>query len=93
MNFLWRSSFNINLDIQLFFFLFLATPQPDIFPSAKEVSPLGTVKLSWKDARQFKQPIEVEYTILYHKDGDRQNKVKAELAVFEQHCHAIIAVR
>lgn len=58
------------------FFLFIATPQPDISPSAKEVEPPGTVKLTWKDARE-QRPIEVEYTILYHKDGDKENKVKS----------------
>ena len=59
-----------------FLFIFTATPQPDISPSAKEVEPPGTVKVTWKDARE-QRPIEVEYTILYRKDGDKKNKVKS----------------
>lgn len=54
-------------------FSHLATPRPAVFLTAEEVTPPGTVKVSWEDARRGR-PIEVEYTILYHKDGDSQNK-------------------
>ena len=53
----------------------LATPQPADFLAVKEVTPPGTVKVTWEDARRGRR-IEVEYTILYHKDGDSQNKVE-----------------
>ena len=59
-------------------FSHLATPQPAVFLAAKEVTPPGTVKVSWEDVRQGRL-IEVEYTILYHKDGENQNQVKTTL--------------
>lgn len=39
------------------------------------MTPAGTVKLSWEDAQKFR-PFMVQYTILYHRDGDGYNKVK-----------------
>lgn len=53
--------------------LIYTTPRPAVFLTAEEVTPPGTVKISWEDARRGRL-IEVEYTILYHKDGDSQNK-------------------
>lgn len=61
-------------------FSHLATPRPAVFLTAEEVTPPGTVKVSWEDARRGR-PIEVEYTILYHKDGDSQNKVTTLLVL------------
>ena len=51
-----------------------ATPQPAKAFTAKEVQPATTVKLSWEDPRQLDFFV-VQYTILYHEDGDKQNKV------------------
>lgn len=53
----------------------LTTPSPGVFLGVWEVRVPGTVKLSWKDAKTFKPPdLRVEYTILYHREGDRSNK-------------------
>ena len=51
-----------------------ATPQPAKAFTAIEVEPTTTVKLSWEDPRQLNFFM-VQYTILYHEDGDKQNKV------------------
>lgn len=51
-----------------------ATPQPAKAFTAIEVEPATTVKLSWEDPRQLNFFM-VQYTILYHEDGDKQNKV------------------
>ena len=52
-----------------------ATPQPAKAFTAKEVDPATTVKLSWEDPRHQLNLFVVQYTILYHEDGDKQNKV------------------
>ena len=61
-------------------FSHLATPRPAVFLAAEELITPGTVKVSWEDARRGRV-IEVEYTILYHKDGDSQNKVRSLLLI------------
>ncbi|KAM7426035.1 hypothetical protein ABFA07_022620 [Porites harrisoni] len=53
--------------------IFLTTPQPAKAFTATEVQPATTVKLSWEDPRQLNFFV-VQYTILYHEDGDKQNK-------------------
>ncbi|KAJ7370572.1 hypothetical protein OS493_031307 [Desmophyllum pertusum] len=69
----FRRSNPVEFTIELGFNVLLTTPQPAVFLAAEEVAPPGTVKLTWKDSKRLR-PKAMEYTIRYHKEGDRQNK-------------------